>query len=160
MGFGPFVQATWLNFSAGRFAAGLHGGSDIPDNLEDVASSIDGELGWTYRTRYSDELPGQHGSHVGAMTTLVSGVGLDFSVRAAIPLSSEPFVPEGTVGMGLRVLPPFGVRFMPMVGRPLRTADGVVLPPALGLGPAVSRPARLDRATRRRLLRSGGPFDA
>ncbi|WP_437547212.1 hypothetical protein WME97_44625 [Sorangium sp. So ce367] len=148
MGFGPFVQATWLNFSAGRFAAGLHGGSDISDSLEDIATCIDGELGWTYRTPYSDELPAQHGLHVGAMTALVSGVGLDFSVRAAIPLSDEPFVPEGTVGMGLRVLPPFGVRTMPMVGRPLRTADGVVLPPALGLGPATSAPARLDRATR------------
>ncbi|WP_437296162.1 hypothetical protein [Sorangium sp. So ce426] len=148
MGFGPFAQATWLNFSAGRFAAGLHGGSDISDDFDNNAYSIDGEFGWTYRTRYSDELPGQHGLHVGAMTTLFSPLGLELSARAAIPLSGEPFVPEGTFGAGLRFPPPFGVRFRPIVGRPLRTADGVVLPPALGLGPAVSAPARLDCATR------------
>ncbi|WP_438021835.1 hypothetical protein [Sorangium sp. So ce233] len=148
MGLGPFAQATWLNFSAGRFAAGIHGGSDLADDFSDVLYSIDGELGWTYRTRYNDALPGQHGFHVGVMSALFSPVALDVSARAVIPLSGEPLVPEGIFGMGLRVVPPFGVRSEAVAGRPLRTADGVVLPPALALGPAAARPARLDRATR------------
>ncbi|WP_433926186.1 hypothetical protein AB3662_24990 [Sorangium cellulosum] len=149
MGLGPFAQATWLNFSAGRFAAGIHGGSDLSDNVSDIPYSIDGELGWTYRTRYNDELPGQHGFHVGVMSALFRPVALDVSARAVIPLSGEPFVPEGIFGIGLRVFPPFGMpSAQPMDGRPLRTAEGVVLPPALALGPAAVRPARLDRATR------------
>ncbi|WP_437961792.1 hypothetical protein WME76_20550 [Sorangium sp. So ce119] len=147
-GLGPFAQATWLNFSAGRFAAGIHGGSDLAEDFSDTLHSIDGELGWTYRTRYNDELPGQHGFHVGVMSSLFSPVALDVLARAVIPLSGEPFVPEGTFGIGLRVTPPFGVRSEAVDGRPLRTAEGVVLPPALALGPAAMRPARLDRATR------------
>ncbi|WP_437825739.1 hypothetical protein [Sorangium sp. So ce1153] len=147
-GLGPFAQATLLNFEAGRFAIGVHGGSEIVRNYDDVVCTIDGELGWTYRSRYSDELPGQHGLHVGVVSTLFSPVGLDLFARAAIPLSSEPFVPEGTLGMGLRFLPPFGEQTRAIDGRPLRTAEGVVLPPAIALGPAAPRPARLDRATR------------
>ncbi|WP_437283936.1 hypothetical protein [Sorangium sp. So ce406] len=148
MGLGPFAQATWLNFSAGRFAAGIHGGSDLSDDFVDVDHSIDGELGWTYRTRISDELPGQHGFHLGVVNTLFNPVCLDISARAVIPLSGEPFAPEGTFGVGLRFFSPFGFQSRPIDGRPLRTAEGVVLPPALALGPAAMRPARLDRATR------------
>lgn len=148
VGFGPFAQATWLNFSAGRFAVGLHGGGDLSDDHADVHHSVDGEIGWTYRTRMSDALPGQHGLHVGVMSTLDSPVALELSARAVIPLSSEPFTPEGTFGMGLRLMPPFGVRAEIIHGRPLRTAEGVVLPPALALGPAAARTARLDSATR------------
>lgn len=148
MGFGPFVQATWLNFSAGRFAVGAHGGGDVTGSSSEIASSIDGEIGWTYRTRVSDEFPAQHGLHVGVMTSLFDPVVLDFSARAAIPVSGEMFVPEGTLGMGIRANRPFGEWSHVVDGRPLRMADGVVLPPALLLGPAASRPARLDRATR------------
>ncbi|MGK3993046.1 hypothetical protein [Sorangium sp. So ce1024] len=148
MGFGPFAQATWLNFSAGRFAVGIHGGGELSERYAGDQYSLDGELGWTYRTRIGDQLPGQHGLHVGVMSTLESPVGLELSARAVIPLSDEPFTPEGTVGMGLRLLPPFGMRARPIDGRPLRSAEGVVLPPALALGPAAARPARLDRATR------------
>ncbi|WP_437744239.1 hypothetical protein WME73_03960 [Sorangium sp. So ce302] len=149
MGFGPFAQATWLDFSAGRFAIGSHGGGDTSGNSDQVvACSIDGELGWTYRTRISDEFPAQHGLHVGAMASLFEPVVVDFSARAVIPVSGELFVPEGMFGMGVRANRPFGERSHAIDGRPLRTADGVVLPPVLGLGPAASRPARLDRATR------------
>ncbi|WP_437774252.1 hypothetical protein [Sorangium sp. So ce1097] len=148
VGFGPFAQATWLNFSAGRFAVGLHGGGDLSDDHANVHYSVDGELGWTYRTRISDELQGQHGFHVGVMNTLDSPVALELSARAVIPLSGEPFMPEGTFGMGLRLIPPFGMRAEIMHGRPLRSAAGVVLPPALALGPAAARPPRLDSATR------------
>ncbi|KYF81705.1 hypothetical protein BE17_38265, partial [Sorangium cellulosum] len=128
-GLGPFAQATLLNFEAGRFAIGVHGGSEIVRDYDDVVCTVDGELGWTYRSRYSDELPGQHGLHVGVVSTLFSPVGLDLFARTAIPLSSEPFVPEGTLGMGLRFLPPFGEQTRAIDGRPLRTAEGVVLPP-------------------------------
>jgi hypothetical protein len=50
-GVGAFAQATWLNFSAGRFAAGAHGGGwpGIPAPI-----SLDGELGWTYRTAFDE----------------------------------------------------------------------------------------------------------
>ncbi|KYF53003.1 hypothetical protein BE08_23035, partial [Sorangium cellulosum] len=87
VGFGPFAQATWLNFSAGRFAVGLHGGGDLSDDHADVHHSASGEIGWTYRTRMSDALPGQHGLHVGVMSTLDSPVALELSARAVIPLS-------------------------------------------------------------------------
>ncbi|WP_437907093.1 hypothetical protein WME95_04070 [Sorangium sp. So ce327] len=143
MGFGPFAQATWLNFSAGRFAIGTHGGGDLSRD-----ACVDGEIGWMYRTPYRDLLPGQHGLHLGVMAGLLDPAVVVFSAGAAIPLSGESLAPEGMLGVGIHAAPIFGERFHGTDGRPLRTADGVVLPPVLGLGPAASRPARLDRATR------------
>src|SRR5262245_24570329 len=55
-GAGAFAQATWLNFSAGRFAIGAHGGGDIGDTL----FALDGELGYTYRTAFDEAHPGGH----------------------------------------------------------------------------------------------------
>ncbi|AUX42137.1 uncharacterized protein SOCE26_035640 [Sorangium cellulosum] len=147
LGIGPFLQATWLNFSAFRFAAGVHGGGQLSDDRGGYSAL--GELGWTYRTRYSDELPGQHGIHVGVLNSIGEAVAFDLSLRAAIPLSAEPFTPEGTVGLGLRAPPPLWIGQEEISGRPLRTAHGVVLPPAIALGRrGAPRPARLDRATR------------
>lgn len=151
IGLGSFAQATWLNFSALRLAAGVHGGAVLVREMA-YRHSIDGQLGWTYRTRYSSELPAQHGIHVGVINNVYdvefSPIGLDLAASAAVPLSNEPYVPEWSLGVGARAPGMFGEESRPIDGRPLRTADGIVLPPALALGPCASRPARLDRATR------------
>lgn len=150
-GIGPFAQATWLNFSALRFTGGVHGGSVIDKRMA-YRYAIDGELGWTYRTRYSNELPAQHGLHVGILNNIydveVSPFALELSASAAIPLLVEPYVPEWSLGVGGRAPGLFETPSKPVDGRPLRTADGIVLPPALVLGPCASRRARLDRATK------------
>jgi hypothetical protein len=145
-GVGIFAQATWLNFSAGRFAAGLHGGRTLVPQIY----ALDGELGWTYHTRYDEAHPGEHGIHVGILNNFPL-VFTDVSARLAIPVASESIDPEATFGVGARIpgvfqnLPLFGCA---VVGRPLRAGDGIMLPPARVLGPAPRRSARLDGATR------------
>jgi hypothetical protein len=140
-GLGPFVQATWLNFSAGRFAAGLHGGYDTG------LVGLDGEVGWTYHTAYDDEDTGQHGVHLGVIPTFLLSQA-EVSGRVVIPLSKGSRTPEGTIGLGYHAIPPFTNDLGIGSGRPLRTDGGVVLPPALVSGPAALRSPWLDRATR------------
>lgn len=143
MGAGIFAQATWLNFSAGRFAAGLHGGGALYDQVY----ALDGELGWTYHTRYDEAHPGEHGLHVGMLHSYTPAF-LDASMRLAIPLAAESLVPEGILGVGVRYPSPYVMTPTCIEGRPLREGDGLVLPPALLLGPAPQHPARFDRLLR------------
>jgi hypothetical protein len=104
-----------------------------------------------YRTRYNEAESGQHGIHVGALNTF-SSVFVDAPVRVAIPLSTGPFIPEGSIGIGFHYFPPFGAPASGCtVGRPLRVGDAVVLPPALVVGPGACHSARIDRETREAL---------
>jgi hypothetical protein len=107
-GVGPFAQITWLNFSHWRVASGVHGGGEV------IAQTLafDGELGWTYHTRYDDEHPGEHGLQLGVVgqgTPSVDGIppSLEVPVRVALPFSSPVFAPEVTAGASLRWPPVF-----------------------------------------------------
>ena len=96
-GGGVFAQATWLNFSAGRFAGGLHGGGDV---LQRGYLGMEGEIGYTYRTAYDEAHPGGHGLHLGFM-----GIPLGFgeiSVRGSLPFPGERHKSELTIGLGAR----------------------------------------------------------
>jgi hypothetical protein len=121
-GGGVFAQATWLNFSAGRFAAGIHGGGDI---VPYGAFSMDGELGYTYRTSYDDATPGGHGLHLG-LASYPLGIA-ELSFRGSIPFPGERHKPELTIGLGAR----FPFVFSPLdfgSGRPLRVGEERALP--------------------------------
>lgn len=143
-GAGLFAQATWLNFSASRFAAGLHGGGTLVPRTYD----LDGELGWTYHTRYDDAHPGEQGIHVGILNYFTPAFH-DVTLRMALPVGAETLVPEGIVGLGVRFPGPFQSFIgCGVPGRPLRAGEEIVLPPARSLGPAALHPARLDPTTR------------
>jgi hypothetical protein len=135
-GFGVFGQATWLNFSAGRFAAGVHGGGDV---LPYGAFGMEGEIGYTYRTSYDEANPGGHGLHLG-LTGLPLAFG-EVSLRGSIPFPGERHKPELTFGLGARF--PFifsGLDFGS--GRPLRIGEEQALPAVL----ASARRRGLDAA--------------
>jgi hypothetical protein len=124
-GVGAFAQATWLNFSAGRFAAGVHGGGDLAAG---GAVSLDGEVGYSYRTAYDEATPGGHGIHLG-LSTMPLGIG-EISFRGTIPFPGERHKPEFTIGLGAR----FPFVFAPLdfgSGRPLRIDDERALPSVL-----------------------------
>jgi hypothetical protein len=106
-GLGPFVQATLLDFKAGRFAAGLHGGGEVGFWL----FSLDGELGWTYRTSLGEDRPGVHGVHLGLLSPLFPAE--ELSIRVAVSRRKREIVPEVILGVGARFPSPFG---MPWTG--------------------------------------------
>jgi hypothetical protein len=145
-GVGAFAQATWLNFSAGRFAAGLHGGGDVEPY---GALGMDGEIGYTYRTAYDEANPGGHGLHLGVIgTPLAFG---EISLRGSIPFPGERHKPEFTFGLGAR-FPSIFTALDFGSGRPLRIDDVRALPSVL----ASARRHRLgdapiDSATRAEL---------
>src|SRR5262249_33504970 len=62
-GGGGYAQITWLNFSHWRFGAGGHGGGEIFGPI----FAVDGEVGWTYHTRYDDAHPAEHGLQIGTV---------------------------------------------------------------------------------------------
>jgi hypothetical protein len=100
-GLGPFLQLTWLDFSnAVRFAVGAHGGGELFS-----AFSMDGEIGWTYRTSLEKGRRGGHGIHLGILHTFYPAV--ELSTRLAVSWFGSKIVPEGIFGAGPR-LPPFG----------------------------------------------------
>jgi hypothetical protein len=145
-GVGVFAQATWLNFSAGRFAAGLHGGGDVE---RDGTFAMDGEVGYTYRTAYDEANPGGHGLHLGIMgTPLAFG---EISLRGSIPFPGERHKPELTFGIGAR----FPSIFTPLdfgSGRPLRIGEERALPSVLASARRRRVPtAPIDSATRAQL---------
>ncbi|MRG90798.1 hypothetical protein [Polyangium spumosum] len=144
VGVGAFAQASWLNFSsAGRFAAGLHGGGDLSRAL----FGLQGEVGWTYRTALGEEHPGGHGVHLG-----LGGIGMsiiDLVFRGTIPLPGEPSKPEFTIAAGAHFPPMYGMGSLIIEGRPLRVGGRYILPgvarkPRRG----GARPVRLDDTTR------------
>ena len=151
-GAGGYLQVTWLNFSTWRFGAGLHGGVD----LSRVITSLEGEVGWTYRGAYRIEqpseygeplvkiVPGTHGLQVGALTSFT--LAEELSGRVAIPLGSPtPQNVETTISAGARFPGPLGFNFpLCVTGRPLRDGDEQVLPPVIA-----SRARPLSRGARR-----------
>lgn len=151
-GFGGFAQATWLvNLNAARFAAGVHGGGEIVNQM----AAVDGELGWTYRTRVDDEHPGQHGLHLGALglftfVPIAYVPSLELPVRLAIPLSGGPIrTPEIIPGLGARIPQMFGIATGGcVIGRPMRTDEGVLVPPVFALRERAARRLSIDRASR------------
>ncbi len=142
-GVGVFAQATWLNFSAGRFAGGIHGGGDVEPY---GGLGMDGEIGYTYRTAYDEANPGGHGLHVGLLgTPLAFG---EISLRGSIPFPGERHKPEFTFGIGGR----FPSIFTPLdfgSGRPLRIGEERALPSVLASARrSRMRAAPIDSATR------------
>lgn len=145
-GAGVFGQATWLNFSAGRFAAGIHGGGDVsPYGI----LGMEGEVGYTYRTAFDDATPGGHGLHLG-ITTLPLAFG-ELSLRGSIPFPGERHKPELTIGLGAR----YPLVFSSLdfgSGRPLRISDERALPSVLAsVRRRGMRKAPIDSATRAEL---------
>ena len=145
-GLGGFAQATWLNFSAWRFAAGVHGGGEVHE--QSVAA--DGELGWTYRTKFGDAFPGYHGIHLGASGLFTFGVppSVELPVRVAIPLTSTVRTPEVTVGLGARFPQMYGFPITCVEGRPLRGEGGIARPGVIAGRERRLRDARLGAGTR------------
>jgi hypothetical protein len=147
-GFGGFVQATWLNFSAWRFAGGMHGGGEVHDQRIAVA----GEFGYTFRTKFDEEFPAYHGLHVGALGTFAFtdsfAPTMEMPVRVAVPLSGPVRTPEVIPGLGVRFPSMFGAPNRCIVGRPLRGGDALLLPDVVARGERRVRDARLDRDTR------------
>jgi hypothetical protein len=75
---------------------------------------------------------------------------LELPVRLAIPLSGGPIrMPEIIPGLGARVPQMFGIPTGGcVIGRPLRTDEGVLVPPVFALRERAARRLPLDRATR------------
>lgn len=145
---GFFGQATWLNFSAGRFALGVHGGGE----LVDYVYAVDGELGWTYRTSYDDEHPGGHGVHLGLANLIRPGV--ELGLRGTIPWFGNKSKPELSIGLTGRLPGTFGMPTGQCIeGRPLRVGDGHATADIVACGPAPcdAEMDRLNAATRRAL---------
>lgn len=133
-GFGGFVQVTWLNFTAWRFAGGMHGGGEVYQQRISVA----GELGYTYRTKFGEEHPGYHGLHLGALGAFAFSdrftPTMEAPVRVAIPLSGPVRTAEVSPGLGVRFPAMFGTPNRCIVGRPLRDGGDLVLPDVIALG--------------------------
>jgi hypothetical protein len=147
IGFGGFGQVTWLNFSAWRFAAGAHGGGEFYKQV----GAVDGEIGWTYRTRWNPGESGEHGLHLGASALFTAGLpapSVELPVRVAIPFSAPIIQPEFTLGAGARFPAVFGFRQTCIIGRPLRDGGDVVLPGTVALGEHARRALALDGSTR------------
>jgi hypothetical protein len=145
-GVGVFAQATWLNFSAGRFAAGIHGGGDV---MRDGTFGMEGEVGYTYRTAYDEANPGGHGVHLG-LTGLPLAFG-EVSLRGSIPFPGEPHKRELTLGLGLR-FPAVFTNLDFGSGRPLRIGEERALPSVLASARRRGLcKAPIDRATRAEL---------
>ena len=164
-GAGPYLQATWLNFSSWRFGAGLHGGGDLVRS----AASMEGEVGWTYRGAHRIEqpseygeptvtiVPGTHGLQFGALASFV--LAEEASARVAIPLGSPtPQHVETTLAVGLRYPGSFGPTSpLCYIGRPLRDGDDQqVLPSVLASRrrPLSRGARRVDEHTRGKLARA------
>jgi hypothetical protein len=163
-GAGPYLQVTWLNFSSWRFGAGLHGGGD----LHRYISSIEGEVGWTYRTGYRIEqlrdvgepavtiVPGTHGLQLGVLGSFI--LAEELSARVAIPLGSPMRqTVETTITGGVRFPGPFGFNLQTCIsGRPLRDGDEHVLPDVLASRrrPLSQGARRVDAHTRAKLARA------
>jgi hypothetical protein len=125
-GFGGYASGTLLvlNGIGARFSAGVHGGGELDVNH---SYGLDGDLGWTVRTRMGDS-PAAHGILVGAHN-VVSSVG-DFGLQGILSMPSDAGVrPEGVLFVGARYPGPFGGAAVQcaIAGRPLRTEDGVLL---------------------------------
>jgi hypothetical protein len=148
-GLGGFAQVTWLNFSAWRFAGGAHGGGEVYE--QNVTA--DGEIGWTYRTKFGDAFPAYHGIHLGAVGAFTFGFppSVELPVRVAIPLTSTVRTPEVTVGLGARFPHMYGFPIQCIEGRPLRTDDGIARPGVIAGRERRLRDARLGASTRRAL---------
>jgi len=125
-GVGLFGQATWLIGHGGRFSLGAHGGANT-----DPDTSIDGELGWTYRLMARGR--SGHGLHLGLVGTRDA---FDLIGRASITFDDHPVLLEGEVGAGLRVPPMFGTRDSCVVGRALRQHGVLQLGRAVVVGRA------------------------
>ncbi len=147
LGAGPYAQVTWLNFSHWRFGAGAQGGGDVFGPV----FAVDGELGWTYHTRYDDLHPGEHGLQIGIVPyTAILPAAIEVPMRLVIPVASPVVQPEGIVGAAFAFAPPFGIgaTALCVTGRPLRVAGRPVLPAVVRGRPRPRRHARLDAATR------------
>jgi hypothetical protein len=153
IGFGPFAQATWLIPRGLRIAVGGHGGGEILTSNQSFGSSspsdgVDGELGWTWRSRIG-EAPGGHGLHLGLQNLVFPA---SFAVRGALSSFDTRFVPEATFALGAGYPQLFGPRGECIVnGRPLRDGDALILPPLLALGPAPVKRRSVDAGARRAL---------
>lgn len=163
-GAGAYLQVTWLNFSSWRFGAGLHGGGD----LHRYISSVEGEVGWTYRTGYRIEklrdegepevtiVPGTHGLQLGILGSFI--LAEELSARVAIPLGSPMRqTAETTIAGGVRFPGPFGFNLQTCIsGRPLRNGDEPVLPDVIASRrhPLSRGARRVDEPTRGRLARA------
>jgi len=147
-GVGVFGQAHWLNFSAGRFAAGLHGGSEI----EQGQFGAGGELGWSYRSALGQDHLGGHGFHAGAMSYAHASKGdlfpiFELSFRGTFPFPGEAHQPEVTIGTGLRLLPVYSPPSTCVVGRPVRIEGAQALGPVLAAATR-ARALPMDEVTR------------
>lgn len=146
-GVGGYAQATWLNFSAWRFGAGVHGGGEVYE--QSIATY--GEVGWTYRTRFGDAFPGYHGIQLGAAGLFGGPVmmpSIEVPVRVIIPITGELRTPEVIPGLGARLPQMFGFPNSCVIGRPVRGEHGMMLPGAIARGERRPRALDLDRATR------------
>ncbi|TKD07847.1 hypothetical protein [Polyangium fumosum] len=145
---GAFAQASWLNFSsAGRFAAGLHGGAD----LRNPGIGANAEVGWTYRTALSDLHPGGHGIHVG-LGAIGGGI-VDLGFRGTIPWPGDERKPEFTITAGAHFPPMYGEPGLCIIGRPLRVDGRYVLPGVAGAPRrGRERGGRIDEPTRSALV--------
>src|SRR5262245_45305475 len=151
-GAGGYVQATWLNFSAWRFGAGAHGGGELYNQV----FALDGEIGWTFHTRYDDKHPAEHGLQLGLLPLITGGIPaptLELPMRAVIPVASPDFLPEGSLGAGARLPWIFGFSQSCVIGRPLRVGGDVLLPPVVARGRRLGwrRNAGIGRGTREAL---------
>lgn len=148
-GVGGFAQVTWLNFSAWRFAGGVQGGGEAYKQI----IGANGEIGWTYRTKFGDAFPAYHGIQLGA-TALFSAEAplpsMELPVRVAIPLSGELRTAEVIPGLGVRFPQLYGFPQTCIEGRPVRGADGMMLPGAFADRERRTRKLdrELDRGTR------------
>jgi hypothetical protein len=156
VGMGVFTQITWLNFSAFRFAGGLHAGGEFYNVL-----AAEGELGWSYRSAFNADHPSAHGPHVGIMALgfpgSFAGPALEVTARGMLPWSGLEASPELTLGLGGRFPGPFGIHPTCVIGRPLRAHGEQVLAPIAAVpGPASprARSLRMDPAARAALARA------
>ncbi len=123
-GIGAFAQATWLNFSAGRVALGLHGGTEYARGM----AGIDAEVGWTYRSALSDAIPAAHGVQAGLNFGAPPWSILELALRGTIPWPGSKAKPEFTIAAGARIPTMFGEPTACIAGRLLRFQGECVLP--------------------------------
>ena len=96
--------------------------------VEDIYS-LEGEIGWTYRTSLGQDHPGGHGIHLGILNHLAPAE--EIAIRTTISWFGPQIVPEAILGVGGRYPNPIGIPSQCAIGRPLRVDGDLVLPDAI-----------------------------